>query len=56
MPLMTPSPRDTPPEHLAGSMERVTLHSEETGFCMLRVKARGPRDLVIVVGTAPTIC
>ena len=56
MPLMTLSPsRDTPLEHLAGSVERVTFHSEETGFCVLRVKVRGYRDLVTVVGTAPTI-
>jgi exodeoxyribonuclease V alpha subunit len=56
MPLGTPSPpRDTPLEHLAGSVERVTFHSEETGFCVLRVKVRGHRDLVTVVGTAPTI-
>ena len=56
MPLMTSSPpRDTPLEHLAGSVERVTFHSEETGFCVLRVKVRGHRDLVTVVGTAPTI-
>jgi exodeoxyribonuclease V alpha subunit len=56
MPLRTPSPpRDTPLEHLAGSVERVTFHSEETGFCVLRVKVRDQRDLVTVVGTAPTI-
>ena len=56
MPLMTPAPpRDTPLEHLAGSVERVTFHSEETGFCVLRVKVRDQRDLVTVVGTAPTI-
>jgi exodeoxyribonuclease V alpha subunit len=42
-------------EHLAGSVERVTFHSEETGFCVLRVKVRGHRDLITVVGTAPTI-
>jgi exodeoxyribonuclease V alpha subunit len=51
-PLATP---DTPQEHLAGSVERVTFHSEETGFCVLCVKVRGHRDLVTVVGTAPTI-
>src|SRR5882762_9755025 len=42
-------------ELLAGSVEHVTFHSEETGFCVLRVKVRGHRDLVTVVGTAPTI-
>jgi exodeoxyribonuclease V alpha subunit len=46
---------DTPTEHLAGSVERVTFHSEETGFCVLRVKVRGRWDLETVVGTAPSI-
>ena len=45
----------TPTEQLAGSVERVTFHSEETGFCVLRVKVRGHRDLETVVGTAPSI-
>ena len=36
MPLVTASPPlDIPLEQLAGSVERVTLHSEEIGFCML---------------------
>src|SRR5207244_4925447 len=56
MPLSTPhATPDTLLEHLAGSVERVTFHSEETGFCVLRVKVRGQRDLVTVVGTAPSI-
>jgi exodeoxyribonuclease V alpha subunit len=33
----------------------VTFHSEETGFCVLRVKVRSHKDLVTVVGTAATI-
>ena len=36
-------------------MERVTYHNAETGFCVLRVKARGQRDLVTVVGHAAAI-
>ncbi|GJE75908.1 SF1B family DNA helicase RecD2 [Methylorubrum suomiense] len=40
---------------LAGSVERVTFHSPETGFCVLKVHARGKRDLVPVVGHAPAI-
>ena len=44
-----------PTEQLAGSVERVTFHSEETGFCVLRVKVRGHRDLETVVGTVPSI-
>ena len=35
--------------------ERVTYHSPENGFCVLRVKARGQRDLVAVVGHAAVI-
>ncbi len=42
-------------EVLAGLIERVTFHSDESGFCVLRVKARGHRDLVTVVGHAATI-
>lgn len=36
-------------------VERVTFHNEENGFCVLRVKARGQRDLVTVVGHAASI-
>jgi len=42
-------------EALAGLVERVTFHSPENGFCVLRVKARGQRDLVTVVGYAALI-
>jgi ATP-dependent exoDNAse (exonuclease V) alpha subunit len=42
-------------EHISGLVERVIFHSAESGFAVLRVKARGHRDLVTVVGTAPTI-
>ena len=42
-------------ESLAGLVERVTLHNEENGFCVLRLKARGQRDLVTVVGHAAMI-
>jgi exodeoxyribonuclease V alpha subunit len=42
-------------ETLEGFVERVTFHSDESGFCVLRVKARGHRDLVTVVGTLPNV-
>jgi exodeoxyribonuclease V alpha subunit len=42
-------------EVLAGLVERVTFHNGENGFCVLRAKARGHRDLVTVVGHAATI-
>ena len=46
---------DSTTEVLAGLVERVTFHSTETGFCVLRVKARGHRDMVTTVGHAAMI-
>jgi len=37
-------------EVLAGLVERVTFHNEENGFCVLRIKARGQRELITVLG------
>jgi len=42
-------------DHLVGSIERVAFHNDETGFCVLRVKARGHRKPVTVVGHAPAV-
>jgi exodeoxyribonuclease V alpha subunit len=42
-------------EAVAGLVERVTFHSPETGFCALRIKTRGNRDLVTLVGSAASI-
>ena len=42
-------------EVLAGTVERVTFHDSESGFCVLRIKARAHRDLVTIVGHAATI-
>jgi exodeoxyribonuclease V alpha subunit len=42
-------------EVLAGSIERVTFHNPANGFCVLRIKARGHRELVTVVGHAAEI-
>jgi len=40
---------------LAGLVERVTFHNADSGFCVLRIKARSHRELVTVVGHAATI-
>src|SRR2546429_3382880 len=45
----------TATEALAGLVERVTFHNEDNGFCVLRVKARGQRDLITVLGHAAMI-
>jgi exodeoxyribonuclease V alpha subunit len=47
--------------HASGSrgahwtIERVTYQNAENGFCVLRVKARGQRELVTLVGHAAAI-
>jgi exodeoxyribonuclease V alpha subunit len=48
-----PTPSDR--EVLAGLVERVTYQNAEYGFCVIRIKARGHRELVTVVGHAATI-
>jgi exodeoxyribonuclease V alpha subunit len=48
-----PTPSDR--EVLTGLIERVTYQNAENGFCVLRVKARGQRELVTLVGHAAVI-
>jgi exodeoxyribonuclease V alpha subunit len=53
---MPQAPRaSTLTEVLAGLVDRVTFHNAENGFCVLRVKARGQRDLITVLGHAALI-
>src|SRR3982074_497406 len=52
---MRPQQEPSTQEVLAGLVERVTFHNSENGFCVLRAKARGHRDLVTVIGHAATI-
>ncbi|MBV9686320.1 MAG: AAA family ATPase, partial [Alphaproteobacteria bacterium] len=50
-----PAKSTMPTEVLAGLVDRVTFHNSENGFCVLRVKARGQRDLITVIGHAAMI-
>ncbi len=52
---MKPQAASSTQEVRAGLVERITFHNAENGFCVLRAKARGHRDLVTVVGHAATI-
>jgi exodeoxyribonuclease V alpha subunit len=54
---MVKTPPQGPPEKeaVAGQVERVTYHNPENGFCVLRVKIRGRREVDTVVGHAATI-
>jgi exodeoxyribonuclease V alpha subunit len=42
-------------EQVSGLVERVTYHNPENGFAVLRVKVRGRRELLTVVGHCATI-
>ncbi len=55
-----PQKRATMTDHqpilrLEGAVERVTFHSEESGFFVIRVKCKGQRDLVTMTGSTPSI-
>ena len=52
---MKPQQEPSTQEVLAGLVERVTFHNDDNGFCVLRIKARGHRDLITIVGHAATI-
>src|SRR5215470_5117518 len=52
---MKPQVASSTQEVLAGLVERVTFHNAENGFCVLRARARGHRDLVTVVGHAASV-
>ena len=42
-------------ETISGLVERITFHSPETGFCVLRIKVRGHRDLITLVGSTSSV-
>jgi exodeoxyribonuclease V alpha subunit len=42
-------------DRLSGTVERVTFHNAENGFAVLRVRMRGRKDPVAVVGHVPEV-
>jgi exodeoxyribonuclease V alpha subunit len=48
-------PRAAQPESLSGLIERVTFFNEENGYAVLKVKAKGHRDQVTIVGSLPAV-
>lgn len=44
-----------PADGLSGLVERVTFHNEDTGFAVLKVKVKGRRELVAVVGVVAAV-
>jgi hypothetical protein len=53
--LRTEQPSARPHESFSGLIERVTFHNEENGWAVLKVKAKGHRDLVAVVGSLASV-
>ena len=54
-PPLRSEPPSRPQESLSGLVERVTFFNEENGWAVLKVKAKGHRDLVAVVGSLPSV-
>jgi exodeoxyribonuclease V alpha subunit len=50
-----PPENAAPAESLSGLVERVTFFNEENGFCILKVKVKGHRDLVTILGSLPSV-
>jgi exodeoxyribonuclease V alpha subunit len=42
-------------DKLTGSIERITYHNSDNGFCVLRVKVGRERDLITVTGNAASV-
>ena len=42
-------------EYLSGTIERITYHNTDNGFCVLRVKVKGHKDLVTITGSVPSV-
>jgi len=53
--LRTSTATATDREPISGLVERVTFHNPDSGFCVLRVKVRGHRDLVSLIGSAASV-
>jgi exodeoxyribonuclease V alpha subunit len=42
-------------DRVAGLVERVTYHNSDNGFCVLRLRVKGERELVTLVGHTPAV-
>jgi len=50
-----PNTTTTSREQISGHIDRVTYHSEETGFCVIKIKSNTNHDLITVTGNAVNI-
>ena len=42
-------------ETLTGSIERITFHNPDNGFCVLKVAVQGRPELATIIGTSATV-
>jgi exodeoxyribonuclease V alpha subunit len=52
---LPPEPKKQFAESLSGLIERVTFFNDDSGFSVIKVKAKGHRDPVTVVGSLPSV-
>ena len=52
---MPPEPKKQFAESLSGLIERVTFFNDDSGFSVIKVKAKGHRDPVTVIGSLPSV-
>ena len=53
--VVQPPPVTAPPAVLDGTVERITFHNPQNGFTVLRLRVRGRREPVAVVGNLPAV-
>ena len=51
----SPHNADNPLITIQGSIERVTFHSESSGFCVLRIKVKSYKELITVIGSTASV-
>ncbi len=42
-------------EYLSCTVERITYHNSENGFCVLRIRVKGYKELVTITGNTPSV-
>ncbi len=52
---MSAAPTTSAAETLHGLVERVVFHTEETGYCILKVIPKGRREAVSLIGKSPRV-
>jgi exodeoxyribonuclease V alpha subunit len=52
---MNTTPSSCQTQKLTGTVERITFHHPDTGFCVLRIKPSGKKNLIMLTGITPSV-